>query len=63
MLAQPAKVTLSSNETTRMQNFAVRVPHLNAKSISDPGFETLGLTDKNKKLVIVVPLQRSVRLR
>lgn len=58
VIAQPSKLTLSSDETAIMQRFAVRVPCHNADSISNRGFSTLGLTN-NPKLVKLPSFHRA----
>lgn len=47
---------LNSKETRNMQKFAVRTPDKNVSDILDKGFQTLGLTSDNHRLVnISVP--------
>ena len=48
MAGQISKLKLDTEQTKAMISFAVRDPHLNAKSIMEKGFVTLGFKDNNR---------------
>lgn len=52
---QISRLKLDPGQMIEMGRFAVRNPDENAKSISNKGFKTLGLTPDNKELVTLPP--------
>ena len=53
---------LNSGETKEMQKFAVRTPDNNISDITRKGFQTLGLTSVDQRLVsIVFPTLRQLQ--
>ena len=57
---QVSKLKLEGKQTRGMIKFAVRNPNENAKSITIKGFNTLGFTADNEKLVTPLPFRRCI---
>ncbi len=53
---QISNIKLEGDLSKRMIKFAVRDPYPNSESITKDGFKTLGLTQANQKLVILLHL-------
>ena len=57
MKGQISNLKLDPGQTKAMMDFAVREPKLNAESIMNSGFITLGLNQHNQELVALPLIQ------